>query len=61
MDAVVAVVKPLLISIATHPAVKQLVVDLLSKYVNTTDNSIDDVVFALVKEKLFKPQAWSLA
>ena len=57
MDAVVAVVKPLLISIATHPAVKQLVVDLLSKYVNTTDNSIDDVVFALVKEKLFKPQA----
>jgi hypothetical protein len=57
MDAIVAVVKPLLISIATHPAVKQLVVDLLSKYVNTTDNSIDDVVFALVKEKLFKPQA----
>lgn len=57
MDAVVAVVKPLLISIATHPAVKQLVVDLLSKYVKTTDNSIDDVVLALVKEKLFKPQA----
>ena len=57
MGAVVAVVKPLVISIATHPAVKQLVVDLLSKYVNTTDNSIDDVVFALVKEKLFKPQA----
>jgi hypothetical protein len=56
MDAVVAVVKPLLIAIATHPAVKQLVVDLLAKYVRTTDNSIDDVVFALVKEKLFVPQ-----
>jgi hypothetical protein len=56
MDAVVAVVKPLLISIATHPAVKQLVVDLLAKYVRTTDNSIDDVVFALVKDKLFTPQ-----
>lgn len=57
MNAVVAVVKPLLIAIATHPAVKQLVVDLLAKYVRTTDNSIDDVVFALVKEKLFTPQA----
>jgi len=57
MKAVVSVVKPLLIAVATHPAVKQLVVDLLAKYVRTTDNSIDDVVFALVKEKLFTPQA----
>jgi len=57
MNAIVAVVKPLLITIATHPAVKQLVVDLLTKYVKTTDNSIDDVVLALVKEKLFSPQA----
>lgn len=56
MGAVVAVVKPLVISIATHPAVKQMVVDLLTKYVRTTDNSIDDVVLALVKEKLFAPQ-----
>ena len=57
MGAVVAVVKPLVISIATHPAVKQMVVDLLTKYVRTTDNSFDDVVLALVKEKLFAPQA----
>jgi hypothetical protein len=57
MNAIVAVVKPLLITIATHPAVKQLVVDLLTKYVKTTDNSIDDVVLTLVKEKLFSPQA----
>jgi hypothetical protein len=56
-NALVEIVKPLLISIATHPAVKQLVLDLLGKYVRTTDNSIDDVVLALVKEKLFKPQA----
>lgn len=56
MDALVAVVKPLLIAIATHPAVKQLVLDLLTKYVRTTDNSIDDVILALVKEKLFTPQ-----
>jgi hypothetical protein len=57
MSAVVAVVKPLLISIATHPAVKNLVVELLTKYVKSTDNSIDDVVLELVKDKLFTPQA----
>ena len=57
MSAVVAVVKPLLISIATHPAVKNLVVELLEKYVKSTDNTIDDVVLVLVKEKLFTPEA----
>ena len=57
MGALVAVVKPLVVSIATHPAVKNLVVELLEKYVKTTDNAIDDVVVSLVKEKLFTPQA----
>jgi len=57
MAALVAVVKPLVVSIATHPAVKNLVVELLEKYVKTTDNTVDDVVVALVKEKLFTPQA----
>jgi hypothetical protein len=57
MSAVVSVVKPFLISIATHPAVKNLVIELLTKYVKTTDNSIDNVVLEVVKEKLFTPQA----
>ena len=57
MGAVVAVVKPILIQIATHPAVKNLVLDLLKKYVDSTDNSIDNVVYDLVKDKLFTPQA----
>mgnify|MGYP003704111313 FL=1 len=57
MGAVVAVVKPLLIQIATSPAVKQLVLDLLKKYVDSTDNSIDNVVYEMVKDKLFTPQA----
>jgi hypothetical protein len=57
MGAVVAVVKPLLIQIATHPTVKNLVLDLLKKYVDSTDNSIDNVVYDLVKDKLFTPQA----
>ena len=56
MSAVVAVVKPLLIQIATHPAVKNLVLELLAKYVKSTDNSIDNVVYELVKDNLFKPQ-----
>ncbi len=57
MGAVVAVVKPLLMQLATSPAVKNLVISLLEKYVKSTDNSIDDVLFATVKEALFKPQA----
>jgi hypothetical protein len=57
MGAVVAVVKPLLIQVATHPAVKNLVLDLLKKYVDSTDNSIDNVVYELVKDKLFTPEA----
>ena len=56
MGAVVAVVKPLILQLATHPAVKNLVIDLLTKYVKSTDNSIDDMVLATVKELLFKPQ-----
>lgn len=56
-DTLVAVVKPLIISIATHPAVKNLVLELLKQYVDSTDNSIDNVVYELVKEKLFKPEA----
>lgn len=56
MDALVAVVKPLILKLATHPAVKNLVIELLEKYVKTTDNSIDDMVLTTVKELLFKPQ-----
>lgn len=56
MGAIIAVVKPLILQIATHKAVKKLVIELLEKYVKTTDNSIDDTVLATVKELLFKPQ-----
>ena len=57
MGAVVSVVKQLILQIATHPAVKNLVLDLLKKYVDSTDNSIDNVVYDIVKDKLFTPQA----
>lgn len=57
MSAVVAVLKPILLQLATSPAVKNLVLDLLKKYVDSTDNSIDNVVYEMVKDKLFTPQA----
>jgi hypothetical protein len=56
MDFVLTILKPLIIKIATHPSVKNLVVELLEKYVNTTDNSIDNAILATVKELLFKPE-----
>ena len=56
MDAIVAIVKPIIIRIATHPSVKNLVIELLEKYVKTTDNSIDDMILTTVKELLYKPQ-----
>ncbi len=56
MDALIAVVRPLILRLATHPAVKNLVIELFERYVKTTDNSIDDMVLATVKELLFKPQ-----
>ena len=56
MDFIVTIVKPLLLKIATHPSVKNLVIDLLAKYVKSTDNSIDDMIFVTVKELLYKPQ-----
>jgi hypothetical protein len=57
MGAVVGIVKPILIQLASHPAVKNLVIELLEKYVNSTDNSIDNMVYLTVKELLFKPEA----
>jgi hypothetical protein len=50
MGAVVAVVKPIVLQLASHPAVKNLVIELLEKYVKSTDNSIDDIVLLTVKE-----------
>ena len=56
MGTLVTVVKPIILSLATHTVVKNLVIELFEKYVKTTDNSIDDMVLATVKELLFKPQ-----
>ena len=56
LGAVVAIVKPVLMKIATHPSVKNLVLDLLQKYVDSTDNSSDDALLATVKDLINKPE-----
>jgi len=56
MDLAVEVVKPLLLSLASHSAVKNLVLDLLKKYVDSTDNSMDNLMYEMVKDKLLTPQ-----
>ena len=56
MVLLITLVKPLVLQLATHPAVKKLVIDLLTKYVNTTDNSIDNMILETIKELIFKPQ-----
>ncbi len=54
MGAVVALVKPILIQAMNSCAVKKLVVDLIDRYVKTTDNDIDDVIAATVRTALLK-------
>ena len=56
MTALIALIKPILLTFLTSNEVKKLVVELLNKYVKTTDNQIDDTIVAIVEEKLFKPQ-----
>ena len=52
MAAIIALLKPVLISFLSGPAVRGLVVDLLRAYSNTTDNSIDDQLVNLVADAL---------
>lgn len=54
MNVVVAIVKPVLVQAMNSCAVKRLVVDMIERYVKTTDNDIDDVIAATVKVALLK-------
>ena len=46
-------IKPILLAFLKSDSVKQLVVDLLTAYVERTDNKLDDKALEIVKEKLF--------
>ena len=52
MGAVLAALKPVLLAFLQTEAVKQLVVDLLSAYADTTDNTIDDGIVRIVRQAL---------
>lgn len=54
MGALVELVKPLLFAALNSCHTKRLVVELLERYVNTTDNDIDNVISETVKKALLK-------
>ena len=47
------IIKPILMTFLSTNAVKNLIVQLLEAYANTTDNTIDDKAVELIKRNLF--------
>ena len=54
MGALVEIVKPLIVVAMNSCHTKRLVCDLLDRYVNTTDNDVDNVIAATVRSALLK-------
>jgi hypothetical protein len=54
MANVVNLIKPILVQFLNSCQVKKLVVDLIDRYVKTTDNDIDDVIASTVRVTLLK-------
>lgn len=54
MGALVEVLRPFLLAAMNSCHTKRLVVELLERYVNTTDNDIDNVIVASVRTALLK-------
>ena len=54
MGALVEVVKPIIFAALNSCHTKKLVVELLERYVKTTDNDIDNVIAASVRTALLK-------
>lgn len=48
MDTIINAIKPVLLRFSKSNAVKQLIVDLLGAYAQTTDNKIDDGIVDIV-------------
>jgi len=54
MGAIVELVKPLLVMALNSCHTKRLVCDLLDRYVEKTDNDVDNVIAATVRTALMK-------
>jgi hypothetical protein len=54
MKFLVSIVKPIILQAAQSRQVKELVIQLMEKYVKATDNDIDNIIFVTVKTALLK-------
>ena len=54
MGALVEIVRPLILAAMNSCHTKKLVVELLERYVRTTDNDIDDLIAGSVRTALLK-------
>jgi hypothetical protein len=54
MGALVEVVRPFILAAMNSCHTKRLVVELLERYVKTTDNDIDDLIAGSVRTALLK-------
>ncbi len=57
MGNIISVVKPIILWLSTSHEVKKLVVELLVKYAESTDNDVDDLVVATVRKALLGEDA----
>ncbi len=48
----ITIIKPILFAFLQSDSVKKLVIDLLSAYAKSTDNTLDDYAVGLVKQNL---------
>lgn len=48
----ITLIKPILFAFITSKAVKELVIDLLTAYAKSTDNTLDDAAVELVRKNL---------
>ena len=49
----IALIRPLLFKFVNTPQVKQLIIDLLTKLADSTDNTVDDKAVVFIKNGLF--------
>ena len=49
----IVLIKPILMAFLSSSAVKELVIQLLEAYAESTDNTIDDKAVELIKKNLF--------
>jgi hypothetical protein len=54
MSILVSAIKPILFSAMNSCQVKKLVCELIDRYVNTTDNDIDNIIAKMVRDALLK-------